>query len=304
MLKPLMRFTAHHPFRSESAKRRYLDRYAQRAAAWPVPSTERIVETSFGRTFVRVSGPAQTSPLLLLPGIGSPGLSLSTTVQALSERHATYTIDNIHDNGRSVESRPVKSADDFTGWLDELCKGLGLDGRVDLLGLSYGGWIFAHCALRFPERVRKLVLLAPAGTVAPIPWGFIWRGILCVIPARFLMDNFMDWIRVTDDVDPRAKRRLDEMADDAWLAHRCFKPRRMVAPIPLTDDQWKSLRVPTLLLAGDREVIFPAEASLKRVAALSPQVTTELMAGTGHDFFVVRADELSRRVLAFLECGT
>ncbi len=296
-----MNTPAHHPFRSEKAKQRYLDRYALRAAAWPVPSTERIVETSFGRTFVRVSGPEGAPPLLLLPGIGSPGLSLSMSAKALSAGRTTYFIDNIHDNGRSVETSPVKSADDFTRWLDELRNGLGLDGKVDLLGLSYGGWIFSHYALRFPERVRKLVLLAPAGTVAPIPWGFIWRGLLCAIPARFFMANFMNWIRVTDGVSEEAKARLDEMADDSWLAHRSFKPRRMVPPLPLEDDQWKSLRVPTLLLAGDREVIFPAAESLARVAALSPHVKTELMAGTGHDFFVVRADEVNRRVLAFLE---
>lgn len=79
----------------------------------------------------------------------------------------------------------------------------------------------------------------------------------------------MNWIRATDDVDEQAKARLDEMADDGWLAQRCFRPRRMVAPIPLTDAQWRNLRVPTLLLAGDREVIFRADLHLPRVAALS-----------------------------------
>ncbi len=72
-------------------------------------------------------------------------------------------------------------------------------------------------------------------------------------------------------------------------------------PIPLTDAQWRSLRVPTLLLAGDREVIFRADLHLPRVAALSAQIQTELLVGTGHDFFVARAEQVNRRVLAFLE---
>ena len=58
--------------------------------------------------------------------------------------------------------------------------------RVNLVGLSYDGWILAHYAPRFPKRVDALVLLAPAGTTAPIPWGFIWRGILCMIPSRLI----------------------------------------------------------------------------------------------------------------------
>ena len=110
----------------------------------------------------------------------------------------------------------------------------------------------------------------------------------------------MNWIRVTQDVSAEARARLDEIADDAWLAHRSFRQRRMVPPVPLTDDEWKSLGVLTLLLAGDREVIFPAKENLKRVAALSPRIKAELMNGTGHDFFVARADEVNRRILEFL----
>jgi pimeloyl-ACP methyl ester carboxylesterase len=292
------------PFRSNKAQELYLSRYALRAAAWPVPSTEQMVETSFGQTFVRRSGPSGAPPLLMLPGIGSPALSLAMNVAPLAAHYATYAIDNIHDNGRSVERKPVRNAEDFTSWLDELGVALELGEPLTLVGLSYGGWIFTHFALRFPERVSKLVLLAPAGTVAPIPWGFIWRGILCVIPARRFMQSFMDWIRVTDDVNAAAAQRLDEMADDAYLAQRCFRSRRMVAPLPLTDAQWRSLSVPTLLLAGDREVIFPAKESLERVAALAPQLRAELIPGTGHDFFVARAEEVNRRVLDFLGCAS
>jgi pimeloyl-ACP methyl ester carboxylesterase len=295
-----MQSAAHHPFRSKKAEGRYLERYAQRSLAWPVPSEERLVTTSFGETFVRVSGPSKGPPLLLLPGIGSPSLTFCRMIGSLCEQYTTYAIDNIHDNGRSVEIKPVKNAEDYSNWLDELCAGLGLESSLNLVGLSYGGWIFTHFAFRYPERVRKLVLLAPAGTVAPIPWGFIWRGLLCVIPARFLMHNFMNWIRVTEHVDQAASACLDEMADDAWVAQRCFKPRRMVAPIPPTDEEWKNLSVPTLILAGDREVIFDAKRCLPRMEALTPRIKTELMTGTGHDFFVVRAEEVSRHVLAFL----
>jgi pimeloyl-ACP methyl ester carboxylesterase len=145
-----MQIAAHHPFRSEKAKGRYLDRYALRALAWPVPSEERLVTTSFGETFVRVSGPSKGPPLLLLPGIGSPSLIFCPMIGWLCEQYTTYAIDNIHDNGRSVETKPVKNAEDFSIWLDELCTGLGLESSLNLVGLSYGGWIFTQFALRRP----------------------------------------------------------------------------------------------------------------------------------------------------------
>ena len=291
----------YYPFRSERAKRRYLERYNNRAAAWPVPSEERSIDTSFGRTFVRVSGPDGAQPIIMLPGIGSPGLLFASNVASLSHHFQTFAVDNIHDFGRSVETYPVRGADDFTAWIDEVCTGLNLGDAVNFLGLSYGGWISAQYALRFPGRVRRLVLLAPAGTVAPIPWGFIWRGILCLIAARFFMKNFMNWAATTDTKDEVVQRLIDQMTDDAYLGQRCFKPRRMVPPLPLTDEQLGHLPPSTLFLVGDREVIFDPREAIARLGSVAPQVRTELIHGTGHDFFVARADEVNQRIVEFLK---
>ena len=289
--------SAFFPYRSAAARERYLARYELRAAAWPVPSTTRFVETSFGQTFVRESGPGRGTPVVLLPGIGSPGLSLAPLVKRLAPRLRSYVVDNIHDNGRSVETKPVKDAADFTTWLDEVTAGLGLR-EVNLIGLSYGGWISAQYALRFPEKVGRVVLLAPAGTTAPIPWGFIWRAVLCLLPSKRLMRNFMNWA----SAEPGGES-LDELTDDAFLAQRSFKSRKMVAPLPLSDDDWRRFKSRALFLAGDREVIFPPHEAIEKLHRLAPHVEAELLVGASHDFFAVRADEVSRRILAFFEVG-
>ena len=39
--------------------------------------------------------------------------------------------------------------------------------RVDLVGISLGGWMAAEFAVLYPERVRRLVLVAPAGLNVP-----------------------------------------------------------------------------------------------------------------------------------------
>ena len=290
----------YHPFRSEKAKRRYLEHYKRRSAAWPVPSEGRIVDTSYGQTFVRVSGPDGASPVVMLPGIGSPGLIFATNVSDLSREFQTFVVDNIHDVGLSVETRPIKQISDFTTWLDELCTALGLGRQVNFIGLSYGGWIAANFALRFPGRVRRLVLLAPAGTVAPVSWGFIWRGILCLLPMRYFMKNFMHWLSTTENKDAAVLNMIDEMVDDAYLGMWSFKPRRMVPPVPLTDVQLRCLPAATLFLFGDRDVIFDPHFVLHRLARVAPQVRTERISGAGHDFFAVCADEVNRRIIAFL----
>lgn len=280
-------------FKSVAAKERYLAHLAARAREWPVPSKERVLETRFGQTFVRESGPAGGVPLLLLPGIGSNGLSLAPTVRGLSGPLRTFAIDNIHDVGRSIETRAVTSGDDFAVWLDEVRAGLGLD-VVDVLGLSYGGWVASQFALAKPDVVRKLVLLAPAGVLSPLPWSFIWRAILCALPSRATIRNFMNWLAPA----LRGTERLEHLVEDGVLAGRSFKSRKMVPPMPLSDAQWRQLAPKTLLAAGDLELIFDAPTHLARVAALG--VKTASVPGAGHDFFDARADEVNALVLSFL----
>src|SRR4030042_6465296 len=61
-----------HPFRSAKAKEEYLKLYAQEAKIWPVASETRMANTSWGEMFVRISGPADGPPPVLLPGASPP----------------------------------------------------------------------------------------------------------------------------------------------------------------------------------------------------------------------------------------
>jgi len=46
-------------------------------------------------------------------------------------------------------------------WLDELIMALKLENSVNIVGHSYGGWLTSQYALKFPENLNKIVLLAP-----------------------------------------------------------------------------------------------------------------------------------------------
>ena len=58
----IMELPAHHPFRSAKARERYLALYDARAKRWPIPSQIEIVETTYGQTFVRISGATDSPP--------------------------------------------------------------------------------------------------------------------------------------------------------------------------------------------------------------------------------------------------
>ena len=47
---------SYHPFKSTEAKEEFLALYDKRAEQWPVPVETKMVDTTHGQTFVRVSG--------------------------------------------------------------------------------------------------------------------------------------------------------------------------------------------------------------------------------------------------------
>ena len=147
----------YHPFTSEQAKETYLKFYDERAKKWPVESTTKMVETSYGKTFVRISGPESAPSLVLMHGISGNSLQWISNVGALSRHFRVYAVDNVYDNGRSIPYKPMTGAEDYVNWLNEFCNALGLHNQINMVGLSYGGWITTQYALRFPDRLNKII---------------------------------------------------------------------------------------------------------------------------------------------------
>jgi len=295
----------YHPFRSAEARASYLAGYRRRAAHWPVPSEDAWIDTSFGRTYARVSGPADAQPLVLLPGIGASSLMWSQMVGPLSQRRRVIAVDAIQDHGLSVSTRLLRCAADYVGWLDELWVGLGLEGGTDLVAASYGGWMAVELALVHPQRLRRLVLIAPVGAVLRLDPGFVARALLARVPVRCCFRRFMAWLAPgLAHADGTARGLFDEMVDDGFTALRWFEPRRPVYPRRLSNEEWARMSVPILFLAGEGDVVFPVRRAVERLLRVAPQVRTEVLPGVGHDLFVLKAEDAAGRILRFLDAGS
>lgn len=287
-----------YPFRSAAAREEYLAFYDHRAKRWPIPSQTQTVPTSFGGTFVRISGPEGAQPLVLLPGMSSSGLMWETIIEPFARRYRTYAVDSVSDVGRSFPSRDIRTAEDYVQWLEELFSALGLC-DVNLMGMSFGGWITAHMALRRPERLRRAVWLAPAGIVARVRLWWIFRALLSGLN-RTLHRSFTYWMFADAVKTPEGRRIADELTDDTRVMMRCYTRRPMVMPTMMSDKELQSIRVPSLLLIGENETVCSAKRALRRIRAIAPQIRAELIPGAGHDLPISQRELMTQKVLEFL----
>jgi len=290
-----------HPFRSPSAKARFLALYDEGVALWPVESDTVSVATSYGPTFVRLSGPDSGPPLVLLHGAGGNALHWIPNVAAWAPHFRVYAVDAIADYGRSVYTRPITSAADYVAWLDELLTALGLRDGISVVGLSYGGWQASQYALAHPERLDRIVLLAPAGTVLPLSGEFIRRALPTVLPHRYFTHSFMLWL--LDDLAQQGdsgRRLVQRESDGIFLARASYKPLTLVNPHVLTDEELRGIAVPTLFVVGENEKIYPAAEAIRRLNTVAPHIETALVSDAGHDLSIAQASVVNQLVRGFL----
>ena len=297
-----MEITPYHPFRSEEAKSHYLALYDGLAARWPVPSESWDVTTSYGQTHVRVSGNPAAPPLILLPGAGSNSLMWAPNVEELSRHFRVYAVDNVYDFGRSVYTRRIKDAAGFVEWLEELFDGLKLDRPLHLMGISYGGWISGEYLLRHPERLRKVVLLAPAATIVPFEPEFLGRALLCIIPHRAFIRGLIDWLaQDAMEKDEVTRRLVEEWVELSYQGLTSFKIKQLPPPAVFSRSQWGSIEVPTLFVVGENERIYSSQRAIERLGQVAPQIQHEVISGAGHDLSLVQAELVNQRVIEFLQ---
>lgn len=115
---------------------------------------------------------------------GGPGLPYPNAWKGLEPLEEQYKFHYYHQRGAGLSSRPIDrfESKNYPKNVSELDRTLGLGAQIAdierirrilgedkliLIGHSFGGFIAALYAAEFPNRVEKLILIAPAGMLLP-----------------------------------------------------------------------------------------------------------------------------------------
>jgi pimeloyl-ACP methyl ester carboxylesterase len=124
-----------------------------------VTPSEQIVELQAGKWKTRVLSAGEGDPVVFLHGEG--GLFWDPLLDGLAERHRVIAPQHV-GSGTSQGLEHLEDMLDLVLYYCELFDVLGLP-AASLIGHSFGGMVAAEIAATNPERVRKLVLMAPIG---------------------------------------------------------------------------------------------------------------------------------------------
>ncbi len=289
--------TMYSIFKSAAGEAAFAEAYDRNLALWTVPYETSFVQTEFGDTHVIASGPKDGEPVVLLHGMTGNSTFWMENIPAMSG-FRTYCIDAMGDLGRSVVRRPLKSREDCARWLEQVLNGLGLQ-RASLVGHSMGGWLSLNFSVAKPERVDKLVLLAPVASFASLPLAMMTRIYPAMLwPTRERVTKAWSWFLAP------GQRIHPTVMDGICTAYAHCRPQLAAIPGRYSAAELARLTMPVLFLVGDAEKIYNPVKVMGRVKAAIPHASTQLIRGAGHCLITEQADAVNAAIADFLHGGT
>lgn len=183
-------------------------------------------------------------------------------------------------------------------WTRKLLDMYGLE-TVDVMGVSWGGALAQQFAFQYRSRVRRLVLCATSSGMTMVP-GRPASLSKMVDTRRYTDPDFMreNFARLYGDVaDESAGMHIDSLLPP--------DPKGYIYQL-LAFAGWSSLpfirflRMPTLVMMGDRDSIVPLVNGQILNWAL-PDARLYVVEGGGHLFLVTRAAETAAVIRDFLD---
>ena len=224
------------------------------------------------RVHLSRSGSGQT--LLLLHGAGG-----STNLQELATKLAVNFDVLLPDHpgfGLSELSKRLSSVSDLAFYYLDFIHELGLK-DVQLVGFSMGGWIAAEMAIRSTAKVKSITLVSSAGIhVKGVPKGdlFLWS------PEELVRNLYVNQ-DVVDDVlsqEPTSEELEFMVKNRVAAARYAWHPRFYNPDL----EKWlHRIDVPTLILWGDQDKIFPVEYA-SAFKNLISHAQTQIFKNCGH----------------------
>jgi pimeloyl-ACP methyl ester carboxylesterase len=279
-------------FRSKLGEKQVLEAYESIMNLWPVPYEDLYIPTCLGNTHIILSGHKDSPPIILIHAFYASAASWFQTVGSLSKSYRVFAIDIIGDPNKSKPIKLIRQLSDFVDWFNDVMNELHLD-QADFIGNSVGAFHIMNFALHATQRVRRMILIGPAATFLKITPFYFHTFPGGITGSTFLVRHAIRWIENEAPLDPKFHKLF-------YLIMKYGKSANQVFPTIFTDEQLKRITAPTLLLYGEKEIIYDYNLAIKRAEKYLKNIKTEIIPGANHLTAVSNPTNTNLTILDFL----
>lgn len=237
-------------------------------------------------------------PLVVVPGLAGGMNLLEPLLRVLSRDFRVFAYD-LRGEEDSFALRRRFGLIDLADDLAELLDHFNLE-APPVLGVSFGGAIALELALRRPARLQSLLLQGIGPRFEP---GFLQR-LAGMVLARYPLpvDNpfFNQFFNLFFGMKQPPGPLFDFVTRTCWATDQGVMSHRFALLEQAEfSNRLRSIRLPTLLTAGERDVLVSRRA-LMEMASHLPQARVVRLGGAGHLAGITHPERLAKEVRSFL----
>lgn len=218
----------------------------------------------------------------------------------LGRYYRTYALD-FWGFGESGKKRETYAVQDFVSLVDQFMEQLGIE-HAPLVGHSMGGTVSLSVAIRYPQRVSKVVVVGSPIVGSSLAFPLKLAGMR---PIAFMLFNMMNvfrfGVRVASPFICRDERFADMMDRD--LSRTTLESfLRSIASLRRTDlrPNLDQIKVPAMGIYGDRDIIVHPKQWQAMESGI-PQTHIERFPLAGHFVMLEEPQAFSEKLKLFLD---
>jgi len=243
--------------------------------------------------------------LVLVPGFASGAWSWEWQLQYLSEGFRVIVLDPRGiSNSKGLGNKTLSIeliADDIAGLLNSL--------RITsahMLGVSFGGFVAQEFALKYPDRLNKLVLASTSfGGPNHVSPSLKVLGAFASTEGLNSSERIRQYLSMSFSPDfvasnPETVEEFCRLREENFVPERVYLGQLHSAFAFDAESRLGEIRAETLVITGDIDTIVPIQNS-RNLAAAIPNTEFVIIEGGSHMAFVERAEHFNSIVRDFLD---
>lgn len=281
-------------YKSEEGKNAILALYDKQLVKLTVPFKDLFVDTSFGATHLIEIGECTTKPLLVFHGGNATTAYNLLACDFLLKNFHIYAVDTIGHPGKSAEVSLSRNNYDYGKWASEVISALGYQ-KMSCFGGSFGAGIIAKTMCVSPEKIEKVVLYVPSGI----------KNAPAIKSMRMMLPMIMYWVThkqkwLEQCILPMAITK-DNIDKDIFETAKCsidYAKIKAGMPSNVKAYDMKKCMASALVMACEKDCLFPAKMVIPQAKKIIPNCTTYLLTNRGH--MSALTEEEKQKIIAFL----
>ena len=228
-------------------------------------------------------------PLLILHGWRSSSERWQKVAEILAQHNIRVIVPDLPGFGKSQEPESAWSVDNYVEWLCDFCDSIGeIKEPFYLLGHSFGGTVAAKFGIKYNQKVAKLFLVAAS-------------CIRLKTPSKKLMYNFSRIVKIFYffpfyEIFRKYFYKFVLRRSDYLYVSGIMKAIYLKVIADDLSQKLIFLRVPTVLLWGDKDDLTPIEhANIAREKIQNSQLI--VFPGAGHNLHSNNTEALAQKII-------